>query len=88
MDVVVRGGIFTGLNMIEHYEVRIGPCPWTSDKYELVWRVSAPVSRERAAELVAILLKDLSDGCAFAIPPEFNIVGRLEPVNQTSGELK
>jgi len=86
MDVVIRGGIMTGLDLNERYEVRLGPCPWGSELNEYMWRVSAPVALSRAVELAQQLLREMQGGYAFEMPPEFHIVGRLEPAtNYTSG---
>jgi len=88
MDVVIRGGIMTGLDLNERYEVRLGPCPWVGP-HDLMWRISEPVTLERALALAQQLLREMQGGYAFEMPPEFHIVGRLEPAtNYTSGGLK
>lgn len=79
LDVVVRGGVSDGLSMRSMYEVRVGPITIGD---EITWHVSKPVEMARAIELAAIIVPELALGNAFMMPDEFQIVGRIEKVEQ------
>lgn len=77
MDIVVRSGIFSGRIPTPEYEVRLVPPAGAVVKLA---RVSAPVDRKRACEIVGELMEGLESGSAFPMPKEFHILGRTEEI--------